>query len=96
MPYNYDIVDGIFKRADAQDPFKYQFIDKFTHQFGKHKGKLMKDVPVEYLISLYKHGFYSEDNDEKFKYNKAFRNYVYYRHVMKELDEDEKKANKTK
>ena len=31
MPYNYDIVDGIFKRADAQDPFKYKFIDKFTH-----------------------------------------------------------------
>ena len=72
-----ELVHGLFKKADTIDPYRYQHINDWTHRFGTHKGKLMKDIPTDDLLYLYIKGLYSDD---KFKYNASFRRYIYYRY----------------
>ena len=76
-----ELVHGIFKKLDTVDPYRYQHINDWTHRFGAHKGKAMKDIPTDDLVYLYSQGFY--DND-KYKYNESIRKYIYYRYRAKQ------------
>lgn len=87
-----ELVHGIFQKADTIDPYRFQHINDWTHRFGSHRGKAMRDIPTDDLVYLYSQGFY--DND-KYKFNESFRKYIYYRY-REDYIADKSNQNKKK